>query len=113
MIACAPIMTVRNPEPQTWLMVTAVDSLDKPDFRATWRATFWPSPALNTFPKITCSTFFGSKSIEASVSFNTSTPKSTAEMLLNWPPNFPIAERFAATMTTSSIKLSFTIHSFS
>ena len=58
-ICCAASATARRPEPQTWLMPNAVLASGRPAARAAWRAGFWPSPAVSTWPRITSSTSAG------------------------------------------------------
>ncbi len=41
-IACQPKATARRPEPQSWLMPSAVFSTGMPELIAAWRAGFWP-----------------------------------------------------------------------
>ena len=42
LIACQPKATARRPEPQSWLMPSAVFSTGMPELTAAWRAGFWP-----------------------------------------------------------------------
>jgi hypothetical protein len=43
-IACAPKITLFNPDPQTLLTVNALFSFGIPALTAIWRAIFCPSP---------------------------------------------------------------------
>ena len=52
-IACAASITAFSPEPQTLLMVIAGTLTGRPALMTAWRAGFWPTPAVRTWPRIT------------------------------------------------------------
>ena len=96
----AEIMAFK-PEPHTSLTVTAVLAWFSPAPSPTWRAGFCPRPACKTFPKMTVSICSGERFAFWMAAFATVVPNSIAEVVVNCPPNLPIAVRVALTMTIS------------
>ena len=53
LIACAARCVALSPEPHTLLMVIAGTMSGRPARIAAWRAAFWPTPAVSTWPRMT------------------------------------------------------------
>ena len=68
-----------------------------------WRAGFWPTPAVSTWPISTSLTISGFTPVFWSSAEMTLAPSSDAGIPEIVPPNLPTAVRSAATITTSSI----------
>ena len=98
-------MTAFRPEPHTLLIVMAGTVTGRPALITAWRAGFWPTPAVSTWPMITSSTWSGFTPARASTSLMTSAPSSDAGILASEPPNLPMAVRAAATITALDIVL--------
>src|SRR5687767_7895876 len=105
-IACAPSMAAFRPEPQTLLMVMAGTMSGSPAQIAAWRAGFWPTPAASTWPMMTSETWSGATPARASACLMMCAPSFAAGTLASEPPNLPIADRAAPTMTMSSMDVS-------
>ena len=101
-IDCAPSMAAFRPEPQTLLMVIAGIMSGSPAQIAAWRAGFWPTAAVSTWPMITSDTWSGATPARSSALRMMCAPSFAAGTPASEPPNFPIAERAAPTMTISS-----------
>src|SRR4051794_1456525 len=101
LIACSPSATARRPEPQTWLMVSAVRSTGMPASTAACRAGFCPAPAVSTWPRITSDTSAASTFARSSASLIAIVPSSCAGSVESPPLNAPTDVRAAAAMTTS------------
>lgn len=71
-----------------------------PPFSEACLAGAWPTPALNTLPRITSSIYFGLTFIESRAPLITIPPSSGAWNCDNLPINDPIGVLFAATMNT-------------
>ena len=106
LIACAARCVAFRPLPHTLLMVNAGMELGKPALMTAWRAAFWPTAAVSTWPRIASPIRFGSMPVCASKPLITCAPSSDAGILARLPPNLPTAVRPAATITTSSIYFS-------
>ena len=85
------------------LIVVAGTSFGMPAPIATWRAGFWPSPAVRTQPSTTSSTSSPAISARSSAARTAHAPSSVAAMSLNCPPKLPTGVRSALTITASSI----------
>src|SRR5450759_4675868 len=71
--------------------------------QAATRAAFWPTPAVNTWPRMTSEICSGLSPVFASSPLITCAPRSAAGNFAKAPPNLPTAVRPAATITTSFI----------
>src|SRR5438445_5266972 len=100
-IAWSASMTAFKPEPQTLLTVSAAMVSGRPPRSAAWRAGFWPSPALTTFPMMHSSTACGSRPARRTASATTSAPSRVAASDFSVPRNLPVGVRTAETMTVS------------
>lgn len=101
-IACAASITAFRPEPQTLLIVNAGTVTGRPALMTAWRAGFWPTPAVSTWPRMTSLIWSGCRPLLRSSSWMTIAPSSLAGVFDSVPPNLPIGVRVAATMTMSS-----------
>ena len=100
-IACQPKATARRPEPQSWLMPSAVFSTGMPELTAAWRAGFWPCAALRIWPMMTSSTSSGFTLARSSAPLIAALPRSWAGTAPNAPLNEPMGVRAALAMTIS------------
>ena len=100
-IACQPKATARRPEPQSWLMPSAVFSTGMPELIAAWRAGFWPWAADRIWPMITSSTSSGFTLARSSAPLIAALPRSWAGTAPNAPLNEPMGVRAALAMTMS------------
>src|SRR6185369_3389578 len=103
---CAPSIAALRPEPQTLLMVIAGTMSGSPAQIAAWRAGFWPTAAVSTCPMITSETWSGDTPARSSAFLMMCAPSFVAGTPASEPPNLPIAERAAPTMTMSSMLFS-------
>ena len=105
-IACPAIATARRPEPQTWLMVSAVFSFGTPADMAACRAGFWPVSAVRTCPMMTSSTS-APATFERSMAASMATlPRSAAGTVAKAPLKAPIGVRAALAIMTSVMDVS-------
>ena len=98
-MCCAAKATARNPDPQTWLMLHAADSIGRPALIWAWRAGFWPWPAVRTWPRMVSLTSEGSMPARSTIAFKTDVPRESAGVLAKAPPKLPTAVRAADTIT--------------
>src|SRR5471032_1187229 len=75
----------------------------RPALMTAWRAGFWPTAAVSTWPRMASLIVVGSMPVCAIRPLMTWAPSSEAGTLARLPPNLPTAVRAAATITTSSI----------
>src|SRR5471030_2557345 len=75
----------------------------RPALMTAWRAGFWPTAAVSTWPRMASLMVVGSMPVCAIRPLMTWAPSSDAGTLARLPPNLPTAVRAAATITTSSI----------
>src|SRR5262245_7219264 len=105
-IACAPSIAACSPEPQTLLMVMAGTMSGSPAQIDAWRAGFWPTAAVSTCPMMTSETWSGATPERSSTFLMMCAPSRAAGTPASEPPNLPIADRAAPTMTMSSMEVS-------
>jgi len=105
-IACAPSIAALRPEPHTLLIVIEGIISGRPARIAAWRAGFWPTPAVSTWPMITSETCSGARPARSSALRITIAPSSAAGILARLPPNLPMGVRAAPMMTISSMDFS-------
>ena len=89
-IAWPAMATARSPEPQTWLIVSAVLSSGMPAAIAAWRAGFMPASAVSTWPITASSTSAPAIPARASAAAMATLPSSTAGRVAKAPLNAPI-----------------------
>lgn len=97
-IAQVPNEIVLSPEAQTLLIVVQGTCIGIPAPKEAYRAGAYPTPAETTFPKITSSTWLGSKLMEDKAPFIAVDPSSVALIFDNFPKNVAIGVLFPATI---------------
>src|SRR5215470_17009256 len=105
-IPWAASITDLRPEPQTLLIVRAATSTGSPAPRAACRAGACPRPAETTLPRITSSTWPGSRPARTTASLTTRAPSCGAEKPFSAPRNLPVGTRTAERITASRIFVS-------
>jgi hypothetical protein len=93
---------VRKPEPHTWFTSQAGVSFGIPAAFDAWRAGFMPCAAVNTCPKISSETCFGSIPARESAASIATLPSSWAGVPESDPLKAPTGVRAAPTITTPS-----------
>src|SRR5690348_9077725 len=76
-----------------------------PAFIAAWRAGFWPTPAVSTWPITTSETCSAGTPARSRTFLMTIAPRSDAGVFAKAPPNLPIGVRAAPTMKMSSMEV--------